>query len=159
MTSGFALAWRPLVHYADFSGRSRRSDLAFFYLLTGLLTALIDWGGVALGFGYHWWVSLAFMLALLCPWAALAVRRLHDSGRSGWWLLLALPVLALNLWDAWRRTGDPFALPAKLSLPAIAMIPLALTLLAFLVLLFWDDEEGANRYGPNPRSGEPEAAL
>jgi uncharacterized membrane protein YhaH (DUF805 family) len=158
MTSGFALAWQPLVRYADFSGRSRRSDLAFFYLLTGLMTALIDWGGLALGFEYHKWISLAFLLALLCPWTALAVRRLHDTGRGSWWLLLALPVMALNLWDAWRRAGDPFALSARSSLPTIVTILLALALLVFLALLFEDDEEGTNRYGPNPRRGQPEAA-
>jgi uncharacterized membrane protein YhaH (DUF805 family) len=158
VTSGFALAWQPLAQYADFGGRSRRSDLAFFYLLTGLLTALIDWGELALGFEYHRWVALAFLLALLCPWTALAVRRLHDTGRTGWWFLLALPVLALKLGDAWRRTGDPFALSAQSSLPTFVTIPLGLALLVLLGLLFEDDEEGTNIYGPNPRYGEIEAA-
>jgi uncharacterized membrane protein YhaH (DUF805 family) len=159
MTSGFALAWQPLAHYADFSGRSRRGDLMFFYLLTWALASLAGWAGVAAGFEHSGWISLAFTLALLCPWAALAARRLHDTGRSGWWLLLALPVLALNLWDEWRRAGDPFALSVRSSLPTIVTILLALALLVLLGLLFDDDEEGANRYGPNPRYGEPGAAL
>lgn len=159
MTSGFALAWEPLVRYADFSGRSRRGDLLFFYVLTILLNVLINWAGLIAGLHYHQWVSLAFTLALLCPWTALAVRRLHDVGWSGWWLLLGLPVLALNLWDDWRRVGDPFALSVQSSIPIFVEIPMALALLALIVLLFWEDEEGANRYGPNPRYDSEEIAA
>ncbi|HEV2817109.1 MAG TPA: DUF805 domain-containing protein [Allosphingosinicella sp.] len=159
MTSGFALAWEPLVRYADFSGRSRRSDLLFFYVLTILLNVLIDWAGLLAGLHDYRWLSLAFTLMLLCPWAALAVRRLHDSGRGGWWLLLGLPVLALNLWDDWRRLGDPFALSVQSSLPILVEIPLALALLALIVLLFWEDEEGPNCYGPNPRYDSEETTA
>ncbi len=158
MTSGVVLAWRPLVQYADFSGRSRRSDLLFFYVLTATLNALINWAGLAIGLDYYRWISLAFSLALLCPWAALAVRRLHDSGRSGWWLMLALPAFVHYMWNAFLllRDGVLF-LPAD-AIPGALSLALALCLLALIVLLLWKDEEGTNIYGPNPRCGEPEAA-
>jgi uncharacterized membrane protein YhaH (DUF805 family) len=159
MTSGFVLAWEPFTRYADFSGRSRRSELLFFYVLTGTLNALINWAGLAMGLEYHRWISLAFSLALLCPWASLAVRRLHDAGRSGWWLLLALPAFSLNMWATFLllRDGTLF-LPAD-AIPGLLSAAVASCLLALIVLLLWKDEEETNLYGPNPRYDAGEATA
>ena len=77
--------------YADFSGRARRSEFWYFALfnvaasfIAGLIDSII--GQPILG--------LLYTLAVLIPGIAVSVRRLHDTGRSGWWLLLALlPIL------------------------------------------------------------------
>ena len=78
--------------YVTFTGRSSRSAYWWFYLfnLLALVTALvIDY---ALGTGGIIYALAA--IALLLPNLAVAVRRLHDSGHSGWWLLIAiLPVI------------------------------------------------------------------
>jgi len=153
---GGCLAWAvlPLRRYAEFGGRSTRTELVAFYLLVMLILAF----GVALslfvpvlrsaGIAVVGWFLL---LALLCPSVALAVRRLHDSGRSGWWALLALPGNALNL------LNDFYTGPA---LDPERMAPLAdlagLASLALLVLLLWNDDPEPNRYGPNPRMDPPE---
>ncbi len=74
--------------YAVFSGRSRRSEywyFVLFYLLISiglsLVEGVIGTGGVLGGI---------FSLALFVPSLAVGVRRLHDTDRSGWWLLIGL---------------------------------------------------------------------
>ena len=157
MTSGFVLAWRPLAQYADFSGRSRRSDMLFFYALTVTLNSLIGWGALAGGFEVSYWASRAFSLALLCPWASLAVRRLHDSGRSAWWLSLALPSLALNIWNAVRVWKEGALFVITNPIPGTFSLTGTVCGIALIVLLLWKDEEAANIYGPNPRYDAAEA--
>ena len=156
MESWLRPAVRPLVHYADFRGRSTRSELIAFYLLymfAGILLwlalNLVDFRIAKIG-------TDILSLALLCPFLALFARRLHDQGRSAWWLLLAAPTGLAGAWHIYKRgLGFP---PAVRELPEPAQIALGLSWLAFLVLLFWKDEEGTNRYGPNPRYGGPAAA-
>lgn len=68
--------------YADFRGRASRSEYWWFYLFSVLAIftgALISLAALNL-----------FALALFLPSLATSVRRLHDVGRSGWWLLLGL---------------------------------------------------------------------
>ena len=80
-----------LTQYVTFSGRARRAEYWWFYLFTlgvGLVASVIDsvLGIDALG--------TLTSLALLLPTLAVTVRRLHDTGRSAWWLLVMfLPVL------------------------------------------------------------------
>ena len=66
--------------YADFNGRARRSEFWFWYLFTVIVNLFTSWIPFA---------SL-ITLALLIPTLAASVRRLHDIGRSGWWLLLSV---------------------------------------------------------------------
>jgi uncharacterized membrane protein YhaH (DUF805 family) len=85
-----------LTKYADFSGRARRSEYWWFVVFTavastvaGVLDALIgtQFGGTGV-------VQVLVALALLAPGLAVSVRRLHDVGQTGWWvLLLLIPVL------------------------------------------------------------------
>jgi len=74
--------------YVTFSGRSSRPAYWWFYLfnILALVAALlIDYALGTSGIIY----ALA-ALALLLPNLAVAVRRLHDAGHSGWWLLIAI---------------------------------------------------------------------
>jgi uncharacterized membrane protein YhaH (DUF805 family) len=79
--------------YADFSGRARRSEYWWFFLfnvLVGIAASVIDSIlGTRYGSGTGLVQALA-QLALLIPGIAVGVRRLHDTGRSGWWLLIGL---------------------------------------------------------------------
>ena len=83
-----------LKKYAVFSGRARRKEYWFFVLfniIISIILAVID--GVtgtldpASGMGL---LGLICTLAILIPALAVSVRRLHDTGRSGWWLLILL---------------------------------------------------------------------
>ena len=78
--------------YATFSGRARRSEFWFFALfsaivrtIANIIDAILHTGNSTTGL-----VSVVVSLALLVPSLAVGARRLHDTGRSGWWLLIAL---------------------------------------------------------------------
>lgn len=100
----------PLRRYADFSGRSRRKEYwmyLLFVIIVSVVLAIVDralgLGGsssssvatsgaqIGAGASYHAGVlGIIFTLATLIPSIAVGVRRLHDTDRSGWWLLIAL---------------------------------------------------------------------
>ena len=85
-----------LAKYVDFTGRARRSEFWYFVLfsvLVSVVTVLLD---RALGTEWKRWglLNIASWLALLPPTLSVAARRLHDTGRSAWSLLLPfVPVL------------------------------------------------------------------
>ena len=81
--------------YADFHGRARRSEYWYFFLFTaiigvvgGILDAIFRTrSGMYGGTGP---IQGILQLALLIPTLAVGARRLHDTGRSGWWYLIGL---------------------------------------------------------------------
>ncbi|MFB9237326.1 DUF805 domain-containing protein [Plantactinospora siamensis] len=85
-----------LTQYAGFSGRARRSEYWWFFLFTavvGIIAGLLDdVFGTNFGSrpGSSGVISLIVTLALLLPGLAVGVRRLHDTNRSGWWILIGL---------------------------------------------------------------------
>ena len=86
-------ALTPLRKYADFSGRARRAEYWWFYLLMiiGYVVATILDSLVGLEvFGPYGILTSIFGLAMIVPSLAAGVRRLHDTDRSGWWLLIGL---------------------------------------------------------------------
>lgn len=96
--SPFGYFLKALKQYFDFSSRARRKEYWFFilfYVIFYLIAATIDvvllqsdpQSGVGI-------VTLIFSLAVFFPSLAVNVRRLHDTGRSGWWLLLSFIPLA-----------------------------------------------------------------
>lgn len=81
-----------LKKYADFSGRAQRSEYWYFILFYSLLwiglailDLMMDSFSKDLGFGL---LSGIFSLGVLVPSISVSVRRLHDTDRSGWWLLI-----------------------------------------------------------------------
>ena len=112
-----------LQHYADFTGRARRSAYWYFVLFNFIVSILI---GLSLGviaglLNVPALVYLAYLwsLAVFIPSLAVSVRRLHDIGRSGWWLLLSLiPLVGAIILIIWHCT---------------------------------DSQPGANQYGSNPK--------
>lgn len=74
--------------YALFSGRASRQEFWMFALINfliaiaiGVVEGIIGTGGI---------VGLIYNLAILVPSIAVGVRRMHDTNRSGWWLLINL---------------------------------------------------------------------
>ncbi len=89
--------------YATFAGRAQRKEYWFFVLwycvfYLGLLQAdaLLMRGSADAPFGAGP-LSAIFAVATLLPAAAITVRRLHDTGRSGWWALIGLVPLIGDL--------------------------------------------------------------
>jgi uncharacterized membrane protein YhaH (DUF805 family) len=80
--------------YAVFYGRSRRKEYWYYFLINFvIITALLliddqlGWINPEAGMGV---LSGIYALAVLIPGIAVAIRRLHDSDRTGWWVLIAL---------------------------------------------------------------------
>ena len=77
-----------LKQYAVFTGRSRRQEFWMFVLFNfivavvlGIVEGVIGSGGV---------LGSLYSLAVLLPSIGVGIRRLHDTGRTGWWLLIGL---------------------------------------------------------------------
>jgi len=87
-------ATRPLKKYADFSGRAPRAEYWWFYLLIIIGYVLATILDSTLGFtgavGQYGVIMSVFAVAMLVPSIAAGIRRLHDTDRSGWWLLIGL---------------------------------------------------------------------
>jgi uncharacterized membrane protein YhaH (DUF805 family) len=102
--------------YATFSGRARRAEFWWFTLFNFIVQAVLNViDGTIFGFGYGFFdvppthpLSALYSLAVLLPSLAVAVRRLHDTGRSGWWLLIWLiPLVGWIILIWWLATpGD-----------------------------------------------------
>lgn len=97
---------KVLKNYAVFSGRARRKEywmFALFQLIFALAAMAIDniigttfkIGEQSIPYGY---VYMIYTLALLIPALAVAVRRLHDVGKSGWFLLICLIPIIGVIW-------------------------------------------------------------
>lgn len=97
-------------HYADFSGRARRQEYWMFVLVNILAGVLLNVGGAILGVLTKSEVFLAipalYSLAVLIPSLAVSCRRLHDTGRSGWYLLCAVIPLIGPLVLLYFMVGD-----------------------------------------------------
>ena len=90
------------LRYADFSGRSRRSEYWWSSLSITIIGAIV---GAILGD-----LSFIWSLAILVPSIAISVRRLHDIGKSGWWYLIGfIPLVGfiiLLIWYCKDSTED-----------------------------------------------------
>ena len=144
--------FEPFRRWNDFSGRSRRLEFWLFWIaamsvqmIGSYLDAANDLPTVAGGMGI---ITLTVTLLFLIPAAAVGVRRLHDSGRSGWWMLLfAMPYFG------WLVSL------ASASQSLIAAVLLLIGSVVMVVLLVQPGLPSENRYGPNPKGGIAEPHL
>ena len=93
---------KVLKQYADFNGRARRKEywmFVLFNIIFAIVAVILDnILGIAIeGIGYGPLYGL-YTLAVLIPGLAVAVRRLHDIGKSGWMILIALIPLVGGIW-------------------------------------------------------------
>ncbi|UIP26801.1 DUF805 domain-containing protein [Photobacterium sp. TLY01] len=99
--------------YAVFTGRAQRQEYWYFFLINlvitlalGIVDNLLNTPGTGEGTGL---LGGVYSLAVLIPSVAVGVRRLHDIGKSGWWMLLSLiPVIGfVVLLFFFARAGQP----------------------------------------------------
>jgi len=90
------LMFEPLRRYADFTGRARRSEYWLFWLFCLILeiAALVVVGVMGgspspTNLGLGGLLLCAIVLGLFVPSLAVTFRRLHDTDRSAWWVLIA----------------------------------------------------------------------
>lgn len=90
--------FKVLKQYADFNGRARRKEYWYFFLINFLITFTFGFltslsGSVASNSAIITFSSMfigIYSLAIFLPSIAVGVRRLHDTNRSGWWILIGL---------------------------------------------------------------------
>ena len=132
--------------YAVFSGRAQRSEFWWFFLFSAVSSAIAGIVPV---------IGQIYPLVLLIPSLSVSARRLHDTGRSAWWLLLYLgSILAMGIAFAAfvlaLVSNDEGAL---MSAGLIAMVSFFIALgcsIAPLIFYVLPGTVGPNRYGPDP---------
>jgi uncharacterized membrane protein YhaH (DUF805 family) len=102
--------FKVLRNYIGFSGRARRKEYWMFILVNIILTGVLSMVDKMLGLrvaGDEGILTAIYGLLVVLPWWAVQFRRLHDTDRSAWWLLLLiipivgwLIILAFNCQDS-----------------------------------------------------------
>lgn len=101
----------PWKKYVTFSGRAQRAEYWTFSLVNFVILLIV--AGIGEGANSKIATAIAglIMLAILLPSLAVTVRRLHDTGRKGWWILInlipyvgAIVMLVFTLFDS--QPGD-----------------------------------------------------
>lgn len=165
-----------LRQYFDFKGRARRKEYWMFYLWILIIEAVIFLVSFLLGGGlpgvgadpgmppelmprsvgmgmFFTGLLTLYGLALFIPQLAVTVRRLHDTGKSGWWLLVyyiviicAATVLSLTAVKATMDGNELVEWPVWVSLVLLLVISIL-----FLVLMVKKGDAGRNKYGEDPK--------
>lgn len=173
--------------YATFGGRSRRSEYWWFSLFLliisivllapiGVCVALIDsgtinpdagaWSVVVVIAGILALLSGLFLLFSIIPSISVQVRRLHDVGRSGWWvfwmfaisLVAAVVPLFVLGFDKAVDMNDFSIISNSFSASLVSgLIVLVANIanwamgIAVFIFSLFDSQRGANKYGPSPK--------
>ncbi len=130
--------------YLDFSGRASRPEFWWFFLFTFIVRLVTSWIP---------FIGFIISLALLLPSLAVTVRRLHDTNRTGWWVLLPIG-LALGGVVAGAILSFTGFIVIGIALIALGSIGGFLVLLVFLIQ---PSDPHPNRYGPNPLQSQQDA--
>lgn len=176
----------PLKRYAEFSGRSRRMEYWMYALGLAILWVIMigvivviaataaasatsstsdgtpNTGGVigmVMGMGVAMIFFIIILLGLFIPTLAVQVRRLHDSDRSGWWVMLYWGPYLLSILLSIAAIGALSAGGAEEASTMFGVLNLLLSLVSFVgwvVLIVFSclpGTPGPNRYGPDPLGG------
>ena len=141
-------ALRPIKKYAVFSGRASRAEYWWFYLATtiaGMATAVLDEFAGQAGI-----TNGTLNLVLILPSLTVAVRRLHDTDRSGWWLFFfVIPLFVAVMFGVALARGNE-ALDDMTAFLVVGAIGSAIVIIALIVFMIQPGTPGPNRYGPDP---------
>jgi len=190
--------FQPLVKYVDFQGRARRSEFwlwVLFRIIVGMVSGSIVTSVMFSGMNFQNPDPSQFMaryfqvvpviqlinLALLLPSIAVAVRRLHDINRTGWWYIMPIVVsiagfivffisfgaklitMAGGADHMTDQQGLQFVLSMFGSIFLYLILPILVAEIVMLVFYVTDGTPGSNRFGPDPKGrgagSKPEAVF
>ena len=146
------IAWAllPLKRYAQLSGRSSRAEYWWFtlaFVVAGLVVDAVDLAtGSEIGI-----LGLIFTLGVIVPTISVTVRRLHDIGLSGWWLLAVIaPAAVFGFQTAYAALESTFneLEPTGSSLVSISAFVIAC--LVLMICMALPSNKGNNRHGSDP---------
>ena len=145
---------RTVTSVTDFSGRSRRTEMIYYWFASALVGVVLNFAiSTVVSFETSLLFANALNLVVMAPMFALFVRRLHDQGKSGWWgLLLPVSVLLSIPRVLAELHGDVAEIIAQKITPT--GIVAGLCGLAVFVLCLLPGTDGTNRYGYDPRLEE-----
>ena len=184
--SSVPLIFQPLVKYVDFQGRARRSEFwlwVLFRIAVGMVMGSIMTTVMFSGMNFQNPDPSQFMgryfsvmpilqivnLGLLLPSIAVAVRRLHDTNRSGWWYVMPIVVaiVGMILFFVFAGTqlfsaigtgntmtdeqGLKFFFTVMGSMFLFVFLPLLVAEIVMLVFYVSDGTPSANRFGADPK--------
>ena len=140
--------------YATFSGRARRSEFWYFYLFYILVASGLSFLSLMIPIAKY--LYILFGLGVFLPYTAVTVRRLHDIGKSGWFLLIFMVVIFLIsmlmflIIDIIAPTVEGSSMTVFIVYSIFVLIVLALAIW-LIVWLCRDSQPGENKWGPNPK--------
>jgi uncharacterized membrane protein YhaH (DUF805 family) len=148
--------------YATFSGRARRAEYWWFYLFTIIVrfgTGILD--GIAAGGTKVQPFSAIAGLALLVPWLAVWTRRMHDTGRSGFWVLgfcIAIFALIIGIVAGVGIEAETHQEGAAV-MAGICGLGIVGVMIWAIVMVCLDGQRGPNQYGPDPLYPQADAEV
>ena len=156
---------KVLGDWADFRGRASRQEYWWFVLFNVIFTTVAEVIDNLLGIEIYRIeddsigpVALVYGLALLLPSLAVGVRRMHDVGKSGWFLLAPLGLLVAGILLVFLLgtfLGESFVV-----LTGILMVLVIVGILVwFITVLATPGMPGQNKWGPNPNETAASKSL
>lgn len=153
-----------------FKGRARRPEYWWFFLFVFAGALVVGLAEMALLGRSSGTLVALFQIVIFVPFLAVGWRRLQDTGRPGWWLLVPSAIVTISTLVSGSLTrtmmaggmggmidGEPVGPAAMTGVGASATTVVALgvaQLLAGLVIIWWmsrPSQRGPNAYGPEPR--------
>jgi uncharacterized membrane protein YhaH (DUF805 family) len=149
-----------VIGVADYSSRGTRTDLFLgLALVNGCAQLAGDGAQLVTASPAAQWLISAIALAFMAP---LLVRRMHDMGYSGWWLLVplsAIPLSAILQYFDVSLLGAGFGnATMMIDVSNLGLLAIPLIIMMFIPFLAPDDLH-ENRFGPNPRYPDSRAVT
>ena len=105
--------WKKVVleNYTNFTGRARRAEFWWYFLANLIISIVFNIVDAVLGTGMGAGlgvIGFIYSLAVIVPGIAVGVRRLHDTDKSGWWMLLVfIPLVGIIVLIVFWATDAP----------------------------------------------------
>lgn len=97
-------------NYANFEGRARRKEYWMFFLANAIISFVLGFidgfTGLTFGPAQTGILGLVYSLAVIVPSIAVGVRRMHDVGKSGWYILIPIYNLVLACTEGEKGTNQ-----------------------------------------------------